>query len=203
MDGILDKPIVLKLNRLWQRIGWCTPREAFVAMCGGAYGGTPPAKGLSIITDENGDLKDGVALDWNDWIGLPIRECDFAISTGRGEVRVPSVIVCPEYDGMPAKSRKFSSAAIRQRDGDTCQVSGRKLAPGEGNLGHIVARAKGGSRTWENIVYMDKRLNTLQGTKLPEEMGWKLLKKPSVPAPIPACAIPAEEKHADHKPFIK
>lgn len=203
MDSVLDKPIVLKLNRLWQRIGWATPREAFVAMCGGAYGGTPPAKGLSITTDENGELIEGVALDWSDWVNLPIRDCDFAISTGRGLVRVPSVIVSPEYDGMPLKGRKFSGKALRERDGGICQVSGRALAPGEGNVGHIKARAKGGARTWENTVYMDKKLNSLQGTRTPEEMGWRLLKEPTRPAPIPACAIPSKPLLPDHAPFAK
>lgn len=199
----MDKPIVLKLNRLWQRLGFCTPREVFTAMCGGAFGGTPPASGLSITTDENGELVDGVPLKWDDWVKLPIRDCDFSISTAKGMVRVPSVIVCPEYDGMPKTKRPFSSAGIRARDGNKCQVSGRTLAEGEGNLGHIVARAKGGHRSWENIVYMDKRLNTLQGTKLPEEMGWKLLKEPKAPLPVPKCAIEAEPKHEDQSPFTR
>jgi hypothetical protein len=202
MDSILDKPIVLKLNRLWQRIGWATPREAFIAMCGGAYGGTPPAKGLSITTDENGELVDGISLEWADWINLPIRDSDFAISTGRGLVRVPSVIVSPEYEGMPVKGRKFSGKALRDRDGGICQVSGRYLRPGEGNVGHIKAKAKGGARTWENTVYMDKKLNSLQGTRTPEEMGWKLLSEPKRPAPVPACVIPVEAKSTDHTPFI-
>jgi hypothetical protein len=201
MSTVLDKPIVLKLNRLWQRIGWCTPREAFVAMCGGIYGGTKPARGLSITTDENGELIEGVEMDWADWVKLPIRDCDFSISTGRGEIRVPSVIVCPEFEGMPVKARRFSAEGIRARDGNRCQVSGRLLKDGEGNLGHIVARAKGGSRSWENIVYMDKRLNTLQGTKLPEEMGWKLMKEPAAPKPLPANFIFNEVKQDEQKPF--
>ncbi len=198
---ILDKPIVLKLNRLWQRIGWCSPRQAFTAMCGGAYGGTQPAKGLSITTDENGELVEGTPLDWDAWCKLPIRDCDFAISTGRGLVRVPSVIVSPEFDGMPRIGRKFSGKALRERDGGRCMVSGRQLAEGEGNIGHIKARAKGGSRTWENVVYMDKKLNSLQGTKTPEEMGWTLLTTPKAPKPIPACSIPAIPKSPDHGPF--
>lgn len=203
MDSVLDKPIVLKLNRLWQRIGWCTPKEAFVAMCGEMYGGTKPASGLSITTDEQGNLVEGIALSWTEWIKLPIRECDFAISTGRGAVRVPSVIVCPEFSGMPLKGRKLTGRALRERDGGVCQVSGRQLEPGEGNMGHIKARALGGSKTWENLVYMDRRLNTLQGTKTPEEMGWTLLSVPVRPKPVVACATINEAKLPDHQPFIR
>jgi hypothetical protein len=202
MDSVMDKPIVLKLNRLWQRIGWCTPKEAFVALCGGVYGGTPPFQALSITTDENGELIEGIAMDWDQWQTLPIRECDFAISTGRGLIRVPSVIVAPQYDKVPVKRPTLSGKAIRERDGNRCQVSGRILKEGEGNLGHIIARAKGGKRSWENLVYMDKRLNTLQGTKTPEEMGWTLLSKPVPPAPVPVCISPTQSKLPDHAPFI-
>jgi len=192
MDSVLDKPIVLKLNRLWQRIGWSTPRQAFTAMVGGEYGGTPPFQALSITADENGELIEGIALNWDDWIKLPIRPCDFAISTGRGEIRVPSV-----------RRRVLTGKAIRERDGHRCQVSGRILKEGDGNMGHIVARAKGGARSWENLVYMDKRLNTLQGTHTPEEMGWTLLGKPIEPPAVPASYLITEPKHDSHTPFIK
>jgi hypothetical protein len=200
-DSVLDKPIVLKLNRFWMRIGWVTPREAFISMVGGINGGSPPAKGLSLTVDENGNLIEGISMDWDDWLKLPIRECDFAISTGRGRVRVPSVIVSPLYEGMPLKARKFSGKALRERDGGVCQVSGRILKEGEGNVGHIIARAKGGERSWENTVYMDRKLNSLQGTKTPDEMGWTI-KSPKAPPPIPACAVPSEPKSPDHAPFI-
>jgi hypothetical protein len=202
-DSVLDKPIVLKLNRLWQRIGWSTPRQAFVAMVGGEWGGTPPFQGLSITTDENGELVEGIALGWEEWVKLPIRPCDFAISTGRGSIRVPSVIVAPVFSGMPKNKVRLTGKSLRDRDGGICQVSGRKLAPGEGNMGHLKARALGGHRTWENLVYMDKKLNSIQGTKTIEEMGWKLSKEPRAPNPVPSCAFPAEAKSPDHGPFIK
>lgn len=201
MDSILDKLIVLRLNRLWQRIGWCTPRQAFIALCGGVDGGTPPAQALSITTDENGELIEGIAMDWEEWQKLPIRDSDFSISTGRALIRVPSVIVCPLYDKMPIRAVPLTSRAIRDRDHGICQVSGRKLAEGEGNLGHIVARAKGGKRTWENLVYMDRKLNSLQGTKLPSEMGWDLLKQPTAPRDVPASFLVKGAKSPDHGPF--
>lgn len=200
-DSVLDRPIVLKLNKFWMRTGWATPRQAFISMAGGLDGGSPPAKGLSLTVDDNGELVEGIALDWDDWIRLPIRKCDFAISTGRGRVRVPSVIVSPLYEGMPVKRQRLTGKALRERDGGICQVSKRPLLPGEGNMGHIVARAKGGKRTWENIIYMDARLNTLQGTKTPEEMGWQI-DQPRAPGAVPACVIPAEPASLDHVPFL-
>jgi hypothetical protein len=171
-------------------------------MCGGMDGGTLPARGLSITTDENGELVEGVEVDWENWIKLPIRPCDFSIATKNGEVRVPSVLVCPEYSGMPIRGRPLTLDAIRRRDGDKCQVSGRTLLKGEGNMGHIIAKAKGGKRSWENLVYMDKRLNTIQGTKTPEEMGWRLISDPRPLKPVPASFQITEPKLEDHRPFI-
>lgn len=202
-QSILDKPIVLKLNSLWQRIGFCTPRQAFVSLCGGAYGGTPPGLALSVETDENGELVEAIPMDWDRWKQLPIRDCDLSVSTKDGAIRCPSILITPVYSGMPLKAIPFNSETLRKRDGDRCAVTGRKLAKGEGNMGHIIARAKGGKRTWENIVYMDAKLNSLQGTKTPEEMGWDWVKPRPAPLPAPACARITETKHQDHAPFVR
>ncbi len=202
MESLLDKQIVLKLNSGWVRIGWATPRQAFIALCGGIDGGTRPAQALAITTDENGDLVDAVAMNWEEWQKLPIRDCDLAINTKNGAVRIPSVLICPEYSGMPIKGVSLTLEAIRKRDGDKCQLSGRTLLKGEGNLGHIIAKAKGGKRTWENLVYMDRRLNTLQGTMTPDEFGMPLLSVPRPVKPAPAAFHPADPKVPEQQPFI-
>ncbi len=200
--NLLDDPIVLKLNRVWMRLGYITPRQAFTALCGGAYGGTDPFRALPIdIVD--GEMIPGWEMPWDEWVKLPVRDCDFSITTGRGQVRVPMVVVAPEFDKMPLYKKKFSGQALRARDGGRCMVSGRELAPGEGNVGHIKARALGGARTWENTVYMDKRLNTLQGIKTPEEMGWTLLTEPKAPEPIPAHIATDKPKQPEHLPFFQ
>lgn len=44
---VLDKPIVLSLNRAWQVIGHRTVKQALIALNGGAAG-LPPALGVDI-----------------------------------------------------------------------------------------------------------------------------------------------------------
>lgn len=204
MNGsILNKPIVLVLNRNWMRISYITPKEAIIRLCGDNGDGNPPLLAMSIEMDENGNLIEGTPTRWEDWVKLPVREQDIGICTKGGAVRCPTVVITPSYDKMPRKTPAFSPEAVKRRDRGICQVSGRKLKDGEGNLGHIRARAKGGPRTWGNIVYMDRKLNTMQGTRTPEEMGWKLLKEPKEPAPLPVAALVSEVRHPTHKPFVK
>jgi hypothetical protein len=172
-------------------------------MMGSHEDGSPPYKGMSIDIDEDGNLVESVPVKWDEWIKLPVRENDLTIGVKDGSIRCPTVVITHSYASMPRKTPAFTSEAVRRRDRGVCQVSGRKLQDGEGNLGHIVARAKGGKRSWRNIVYMDRHLNTLQGTRTPEEMGWKLLNEPKEPGPVPVAALVSEARHFTHKPFVK
>jgi hypothetical protein len=55
---VLDKPIVLSLNRAWQVIGHRTVKQALIALNGGSAG-LPPALGVDIAYTK---LEDG---SWN------------------------------------------------------------------------------------------------------------------------------------------
>ena len=71
---------------------------------------------------------------------------------------------------------KLSAKGIWERDGGHCQYTGKKLAPHEGNIDHMVPRSRGGLTSWENCVLADKRINSLKGNRLPEEVGFQLKK---------------------------
>src|SRR5207302_4557171 len=75
---------------------------------------------------------------WEEWITLRIREQDEAVHTVRGQIRVPTVIVAVNYAKVPKKRPKLCAKAIRERDGNRCQYTGRVLHPDEGNLDHVV-----------------------------------------------------------------
>src|SRR6478736_10005608 len=134
MESVLEKLIVIKLNRLWQRIGYTTPKKALIALCGGIYGGTKPALAMDIETDENGELVFANPTKWEDWIKLPVRECDLAILSHKGAIRCPMVIVSPEFDQMPLKSPKLTSRAILERDGYVDQYTGEKLTRNQASV---------------------------------------------------------------------
>jgi 5-methylcytosine-specific restriction endonuclease McrA len=182
MNDMLNKHIVLVLNRNWQAINIRTPADAFCQM----------ATNAATALDIEGDGARAEALrpvGWEEWITLPVREDDFVVQTVRGAIRVPTVIVAVNFARVPKKRPKLNAKTIRERDGNRCQYTGRLLAPDEGNLDHVVPRSRGGQDTWENLVWSDKAINSRKGNRLPHEAGLKLLNVPRAPKELPVSAM--------------
>jgi len=178
MNDILNKSIVLVLNRNWQAINIRTPQEAFCQMA------TNVATGLEIEGENH--IR---PVTWDEWITLPIREQDNAVHTVRGAIRVPTVIVAVNYAKVPKKRPKLCAKNIRERDGNRCQYTGKVLKPDEGSLDHVLPRSRGGKDTWENLVWSCKEVNTRKADRLPHEAGLKLLSVPRAPKELPVTSL--------------
>ena len=178
MNDILNKTIVLVLNRNWQAIHVRTPQEAFCMMA------TNVATALEIDGDDH--IR---PMTWGEWITLPVRPQDNAVQTVRGQVRVPTVIVAVNFARVPKKRPKLCAKTIRERDGNRCQYTGKVLKPEEGSLDHVVPRSRGGADAWENLVWSSKDVNTRKGNRLPQEAGLKLLSVPRAPKELPVSAL--------------
>lgn len=183
MTDILNKAIVLVLNRNWQAIGVRTPAEAFCQLA------TNVATALDIEVGDSARAEALRPVKWEEWITLPIRESDAFANTVRGPIRVPTVIVAVNYARVPMKRPKLSARAIRERDGNRCQYTGRALRVDEGNLDHVLPRSRGGRDTWENLVWASKDVNSRKGNRLPHEAGLKLLSTPRAPKELPVTAL--------------
>src|SRR5688572_19665649 len=192
MSDILNKNIVLVLNRNWQAINTRTPADAFCQMA------TNVATALDI---DGGQIR---PVPWNEWPALPIREQDNAIHTVRGPIRIPTVIVSVNFARVPTKRPKLCAKAIRERDGNRCQYTGKLLRADEGSLDHVLPRSRGGRDLWENCVWASKQVNAKKGNRLPHEAGLKLLKTPRAVPEMPASAF-IRNAHSieDWKPFLK
>jgi len=178
MKDILRKTTVLVLNRNWQAIHVKTPADAFCMMASGS------ATGLDVQGD---DFISPVR--WDDWLKLPIRDEDNSVNTPRGAVRVPTVIVAANYAKVPLCRPRFGARGIWERDGGVCQYTGRKLAPHEGNIDHIVPRSRGGASSWENCVLSHRTVNERKADRLPQEAGLRLLRSPAIPRAVPASML--------------
>src|SRR5213595_4283024 len=178
MSDILNKTIVLVLNRNWQAIHVRTPQEAFCMMA------TNVATALEIDGDDH--IR---PVTWDEWIALPARPQDNTVQTVRGQIRVPTVIVAVSYAKVPKKRPKLCAKAIRERDGNRCQYTGRVLHPAEGSLDHVVPRSRGGKDAWENLVWSAKEVNQRKADRLPHEAGLKLLSEPRAPKELPVSAF--------------
>jgi len=177
MSDILNKTIVLVLNRNWQAINIRTPQDAFCQLA------TNVATALDIEGDEH--IR---PVKWDEWITLPVREHDTFVRTARGAIRVPTVIVAVNYARVPKKRPKLSAKNIRERDGNRCQYTGVLLHPDEGSLDHVVPRSRGGADSWENLVWSSKDVNQRKADRLPHEAGLKLLTVPRAPKELPVTA---------------
>jgi|SRR6185436_1441489 5-methylcytosine-specific restriction endonuclease McrA len=193
MSYILTQPVVLVLNRHWQAIHVRTPAEAFCMLA------TAVATALDIDGDDH--IR---PVTWEEWLTLPIRAQDRAVSTVRGPVRVPTVIVAVNFACVPKKRPKLSARSIRERDRNRCQYTGALLRPEDGSLDHVVPRSRGGRDTWENLVWASKSVNTKKADRLPHEAGLKLLSVPRAPKELPVTAL-LRNAHsvAEWKVFLK
>ena len=190
MTDILNKNIVLVLNRNWQAINIRTPQDAFCQMA------TNVATALDIEVEDpefrvpNSALRASAVrpVTWDEWITLPIRSQDNAVRTARGAIRVPTVIVAVNFAKVPKKRPKLCAKTIRERDGNRCQYTGKLLKPEEGSLDHVLPRSRGGKDEWENLVWSSKDVNSRKGNRLPHEAGLKLLSVPRAPKELPVTA---------------
>lgn len=174
MDDILNRPIVLVLNRNWQAINVRTPQQAFVQMA------TDTATALDI------DGETMTPVRWAQWIKLPVRENDNVVRTPSGPVRIPHVIVLSRFAKVPKRRPKFSARALWTRDESRCQYTGKVLKADEGNIDHILPRSRGGKTSWENCVLASRDVNSRKADRLPEEVGLRLLRFPVVPKELPS-----------------
>src|SRR5205085_3471601 len=90
---------------------------------------------------------------------------------------------------VPKKRPKLCARAIRERDHNRCQYTGRVLRPDEGNLDHAVPRSRGGKDAWENLVWAAREVNQRKANRLPHEAGLKLLSAPRAPKELPVSML--------------
>ena len=174
----LNKNSVLVLNRNWQAINTTTPANAFCQMM------TDVVTALDISGDD--EMR---PLRWEDWRDLPVRDEESSIGTPQGQIRVPTVVVCSNFDRVPMTRPKFSFRSIWLRDQGCCQYSGKPLCREEGNIDHVIPRSRGGKTDWENCVLASKRINTRKADRTPQEAGLSLLRTPRAPRPVPVTVM--------------
>ena len=179
----------LVLNRSWLAVQVCSVKRAICLL----YQGHAKA----IDDDFN-------VYDFNDWVYISkemedLDEEEFVHSSSI-RMRIPRVIVLTLYDKLPSREVRFSRKNIFERDNYMCQYCGKKpptksqalkwIDKNQLNLDHVVPRARGGKTTWLNVVTSCYKCNSKKGSKLLEELGWKLLSTPKVPSWKPALQIP-------------
>lgn len=188
--NIIDRKIVLNLNANWQAINVRTVSDAFIAMNGGNKD-NPPVKALDISypQDDNGNYDFAnpsiIPVTWSEWLALPVREFDLVVNTSRYKIRVPSVIVSVNYNKMPKKRFRPTKAVLYELQKGVCGLTGKRISFKQANLEHKVPKSLGGKDTFENLMAVDRDINSKRGNKPYEELGLKPLFNNKEPAPLP------------------
>ena len=212
MFGIEKKLICLNLNSNWKAIGYKSVKKAIIDLVGSEKNPTPSALAIDISydVDENGDpIYESLKLTpvtWSEWCELPVRPRDLSINTPKKEIRAPTVIIAINYDKMPVlsiKGKKPKRKILFQRDGGRCGYTNALLRYDECSIDHVIPKSRGGADTYENAVITSKRINCRKGNRLNEEVGLKLIKKPTSPKPMLASDSIKTINHPDWLFFIE
>ncbi len=102
-------------------------------------------------------------------------------------IKLPAVLRLLHYVKVkPQHNRvRFSRANIYARDSYTCQYCSKRLTSSQLTYDHVLPVARGGQKTWENIVTCCTPCNRKKGDRTPEEAGMKLRRKPKAPSGFP------------------
>ncbi len=105
--------------------------------------------------------------------------------------KLPSVMRLLNMVKLKSSHRavKFSRINIFTRDKYSCQYCEKRFRTEELTFDHVVPIAKGGRKTWENIVTACWRCNNKKSGRTPDEAGMKLRKKPSKPRWTPTLTL--------------
>lgn len=178
----------LVLNRSWMAIATTPVRHALSLLFTGSAQAIEPA------TFE--------VHNFDSWLNLPIEPGAPSISTVRMELRVPEVVVLTRFAGVPRQHLPFTRRNLLRRDQSMCQYCGRYPGHAELSIDHVIPRARGGETSWENCVLACVQCNRRKGSKLPEQIGMKLLTPPRAPQWSPIFEVAGAQKREAWRRFV-
>jgi len=79
---------------------------------------------------------------------------------------------------------RFQKRALFNRDSWKCQYCGEELAGHAMTVDHVIPVCKGGPTTWHNCVTACKACNRKKGSRMLEESGMRLTKRPTEPSAL-------------------
>ena len=184
----------LTLNAGWFATGTCLVSKAI----GDMFIGTK--KPVKIEYYKDGDTYDFdkpteiMPLDWDSWTQLAPREFDeYSIRTSKMEIRVPTVVITPNYKQNKKRTFKLNNNTLYEHYKGVDYWTGEVISRKNSSKDHVKPSSKKGDTSWHNIALTSKKINYLKGDMDPEEFMKKYGYKPHYelkePAPIDAQSL--------------
>ena len=163
---------VLVLNKSWVAVHIASARRALALLY----------QDLARAVHPN----DYSLYDFNDW-------CELSQAANEGRyvhtvdmrIRIPEVIILRAFNGFIRHEVRFSRRNIFERDKNTCQYCGQRMAKTDATIDHVIPRSRGGHDTWENLVLACVDCNITKSNRTPGEARMPLIRKPVKPAWLP------------------
>ncbi len=116
-----------------------------------------------------------------------VEEYDREIRSVSLSIRLPSVLRLLRYVRVKRHHNqvRFTRANIYARDHHRCQYCGQRSPTSQLTYDHVIPVARGGNKSWENIVACCIKCNRKKGNRTPEEAGLKPLRAPKAPYGFP------------------
>jgi len=133
-----------------------------------------------------------------------VEAAESMLRSERVALPVPLVIRLVAYVRIPHRWRlPVSRRGVLARDHYTCQYCGRQ--PGRKGLtvDHVVPRAQGGPKTWENLVAACAACNRKKGGRRPMEAGMRLTGEPVAPRFIAIAFVASGSRHATWEKYFR
>jgi len=115
---------------------------------------------------------------------------DRPIPTFSRVLKTPAVVRFPRQSkGFFRKNARYSRRNVWLRDRGICQYCGVYVPKSEHTVDHVIPKAQGGRKSWDNIVTCCRECNQLKADRTPEQAGMRLKRLPEAPGIIPAAYL--------------
>ena len=213
--SILNKPVLI-VNSGGIPTGETTVQEAISDV----YTGSKRAMKIEYWKDENGQYDfekcvELLALIFADWSQLGPREFDEScIKSAKMEIRIPTVVSCPNYHNTNVKTFKPTKSGLLQHYDNTDYWTGEKFVSHKKvTIDHLISKdewkrrgLRGSPNNWKNLVPTLEKINRLKSNMNPKDFeriyGYKPHYKLSEPKARPTYHG-VKSKHIDWDMFLK
>lgn len=169
MNAKLDSP-VLVLNKFYMALDVVSARRAIVLLY---------IDHAEVIEISGGRYE---TYGFDGWVERSARRpSPNSIKTVSLSIEIPMVVRLRSCGRLAQCKVALTRKNILMRDNYRCQYCGKRLAPAELSLDHVIPLSRGGRETWTNIVCSCFECNSTKGELAPKEVGMQLNKPPRTP----------------------
>ncbi len=130
---------------------------------------------------------------------VSVAEGDAVLHSARTDVAVPAVVRLLRYVRVPYRVNvPLTRKAVFARDGGRCVYCGAAAT----SLDHVVPKSRGGTHSWDNVVSACGRCNHVKADRGIAELGWRLVRQPTVPSGAAWRVVGARRVDPRWRPYL-